>query len=224
MPTPTSPLFVAYFRVSTARQGRSGLGLDAQRKAVMDHLASTSGVLTDEFTEIESGKRAERPELGKAIGACRRRKAILVIAKLDRLSRDAHFLLGLAKAGVEFIAADMPTANRMVVGIMAMVAEEERRMTSRRTKEALAAAKRRGVKLGSPDPRKGSAIGVPLATEARRKRAHEFAVAVLPTIRSLKAEGMSLRAIARTLTDRAIAAPRGGAWGPQAVANVMARG
>src|SRR5215204_4702402 len=140
--------FVAYYGVSTERQGRSGLGLAAQRKAVEDFLNGGNWRLVAEFTEVESGKHSDRPALAKAFQACRLRRARLVIAKLDRLSRDAHFLLGLEKAGVDFVAADMPTANRLTVGIMAMVAEEERRMISIRTKEALAAAKARGVKLG----------------------------------------------------------------------------
>src|SRR5919112_422238 len=140
--------FVAYYRVSTERQGRSGLGLAAQRKAVEDFLNGGNWRLVAEFTEIESGKHSDHPALAKAFQACRLRRAKLVIAKLDRLSRDAHFLLGLEKAGVDFVAADMPTANRLTVGIMAMVADEERRMISKRTKEALAAAKARSVTLG----------------------------------------------------------------------------
>ncbi len=123
---------------------------------------------------------------------------------------------------MEFIAADMPTANRLTVGIMALVAEEERRMISKRTKDALAAAKRRGVKLGSPDPSKGAASGLPRARAARRKKAHEFAASVLPVVKQLRASGMSLRAVALELTDRGLPSPRGGLWGPQAVANVLA--
>ncbi|HLI12818.1 MAG TPA: recombinase family protein [Alphaproteobacteria bacterium] len=215
--------FVAYYRVSTARQGRSGLGLEAQRKAVMDYLNGGKWKLEGEYTEVESGKRTDRPELSRAIGACRRHKATLVIAKLDRLSRDAHFLLGLQKAGIEFVAADMPTANRLTVGIMALVAEEERRMISKRTREALAAAKARGVQLGSPDPHKGATIGVPRAAVARKRKAQEFAASVLPAINELRTAGLSLRAIAKELTDRGIASPRGGSWGPQTVANVLAR-
>jgi DNA invertase Pin-like site-specific DNA recombinase len=215
--------FVAYYRVSTARQGRSKLGLEAQRKAVMDHLNGGSWKLLAEHTEVESGKRTDRPELAKAIGSCRRHKAVLVIAKLDRLSRDAHFLLGLQKAGVEFIAADMPTANRLTVGILAMVAEEEGRMISKRTVDALAAAKARGVKLGSPRPAHGATVGLPKATAARRRMADQFAAGVLPAIKELQAAGSSLRAIARELTDRGIAAPRGGSWGAQMVSNVLAR-
>src|SRR5215210_5564200 len=140
--------FVAYYRVSTERQGRSGLGLEAERKAVEDFLNGGNWRLVDEFKEIESGKHSDRPALAKAFRACRLHGAKLVIAKLDRLSRDAHFLLGLEKAGVDFVAADMPTANRLTVGIMAMVADEERRFISKCTKGLLAAAKARGVALG----------------------------------------------------------------------------
>jgi DNA invertase Pin-like site-specific DNA recombinase len=132
--------FVSYLRVSTKRQGESGLGLEAQRKAV-------NWQLVKELVEVESGKHDHnRPALHKALEACKVYGATLVIAKLDRLSRDAHFLLGLQKAGVKFVAADMPEANEMVVGIMALVAQAERRMISERTKAALQAAKARGVR------------------------------------------------------------------------------
>jgi DNA invertase Pin-like site-specific DNA recombinase len=154
--------WVSYLRVSTGRQGRSGLGLEAQRKAVDDFLNGGDGNVVKEFVEVESGKKSDRPILAEAIKACRLYGAKLVIAKIDRLSRDAHFLLGLEKAGIDFVAADMPNANRLTVGIMAMIAEEERRMISRRTKDALAAAKRRGVKLG------GYRVGSKLTAKARR--------------------------------------------------------
>ena len=140
--------FISYLRVSTAKQGASGLGLEAQRKAVDDYLDGGRWKLRAEFVEIESGKRDDRPELANALKACRAYKATLVIAKLDRLSRDAHFLLGLQKAGVKFVAVDIPEANEMVVGIMAVVAQAERKMISDRTKAALAAAKARGKVLG----------------------------------------------------------------------------
>src|SRR5216683_3959739 len=140
--------FVSYLRVSTDRQGRSGLGIEAQRAAVASYLAGFGAEPIKEFIEVESGKRADQPELTRALAECRVRKATLVIAKLDRLARDAHFLLGLQRSDVAFTAADMPNANRLTGGIMAMVAEEERRAISERTKAALAAAKARGVKLG----------------------------------------------------------------------------
>ena len=137
--------FVAYYRVSTDRQGRSGLGLDAQRAAVAEYLNGGSWTLAAEFTEVESGKRNDRPELEKALAMCRRTGATLVIAKLDRLSRNASFLLSLRDAGVEFVACDMPEANRLTVGIMALMAEHEAEMASKRTKDALTAATARGL-------------------------------------------------------------------------------
>src|SRR4051794_25000743 len=143
--------YVSYLRVSTDRQGRLDLGLEAQRKAVEDFLNGGRWDLIAEFVEVESGKRDDRPKLAKALALCRLHNATLVIAKLDRLSRDAAFLLGLQKAGVRFVAADMPEANELVVGIMAVVAQTERKMISVRTKAALAAARARGVRLGRPE-------------------------------------------------------------------------
>src|SRR6195952_1585041 len=140
--------FVSHLRVSTERQGRSGLGLEAQRRAVADFLAGGSWRHVAELVEVESGSRDNRPRLSEAMALCRLHGATLIIAKLDRLSRDAAFLLNLQKAGVRFVAADMPEANELVVGIMAVVAQAERKMISTRTKAALAAAKARGTKLG----------------------------------------------------------------------------
>jgi DNA invertase Pin-like site-specific DNA recombinase len=139
---------VAYYRVSTDRQGRSGLGLEAQQEAVRTYLNGGNWKLVGEFVEIESGKRADRPKLSEALRICRLQRATLVIAKLDRLSRNAHFLLGLQEAGVDFVAADSPHANRLTVHILAAVAEDEAKRIAERTKAALAAAKARGTKLG----------------------------------------------------------------------------
>src|SRR5215218_2936340 len=188
--------FIAYHRVSTAQQGRSGLGLEAQRQAVADYLDGGAWTLVAEYTEVESGKRADRPELAKALAACRAHRAVLVIAKLDRLSRNAHFLLGLQKAGVEFVAADMPTANRLTAGIMALVAEEEARMISARTKAALAAAKVRGKALGGA--REGAAerargIGAK-GTAALRAKADARAADMAPMIRAWQAAGVTSQA------------------------------
>jgi DNA invertase Pin-like site-specific DNA recombinase len=148
MGTPNTGNFVAYYRVSTERQGRSGLGLEAQQKAVRDHLNGGNWGIVAEFTEVESGKRSDRPQLAAALAACRLRGAKLIIAKLDRLARNVHFVSGLMESGVDFVAADFPQANRLTVHILAAVAEHEAKMISERTKVALAAAKRRGVKLG----------------------------------------------------------------------------
>ncbi len=202
--------FVLYFRVSTDRQGASGLGIEAQKAAVASFLNGGDWRVVGEFVEVESGKRNDRAELAKAIRACRLYGARLCIAKLDRLSRDAHFLLGLEKAGVDFVAADMPTANRLTVGIMAMVAEEERRMISARTKAALQAAKARGTVLGGhrggtvDDAARSASIAVRKASASAR------ASDVLPTIADLQATGVtSLGALARALTERGVPTARG---------------
>jgi DNA invertase Pin-like site-specific DNA recombinase len=142
--------FVAYYRVSTDRQRKSGLGLEAQRKAVHDYLNGGTWSLVGDFTEIESGKRNKRPELEKALAVCKRQKAKLVIAKLDRLSRNLAFIATLMDSGVEFVAVDNPHANKLTVHILAAVAQHEREMIAQRTKDALQAAKARGVVLGNP--------------------------------------------------------------------------
>jgi DNA invertase Pin-like site-specific DNA recombinase len=216
--------FVSYLRVSTKRQGESGLGLDAQRAAVTDFLNGGRWQLVAEFVEVESGKHDHnRPELQAALEACKAYGATLVIAKLDRLSRDAHFLLGLQKAGVKFVAADMPEANEMVVGIMALVAQAERRMISERTKAALKAAQARGQRLGKP---KGHVI--PNAAEARRrgteatqKGAVDFAERLRPVLTDLA--GLSANAAAQELERRGYATARGGKWTAGAVIAIRQR-
>src|SRR5437764_2513710 len=140
--------FIAYYRVSTDRQGRSGLGLDAQREAVLRHLADHAGELIGEFCEVESGRRSDRPQLAAAIAAAKKARATLIIAKLDRLARNVHFVSGLMESGVDFVAADMPHANKTMIQIHAVMSEWERDAISKRTKDALAAAKARGVNLG----------------------------------------------------------------------------
>ena len=143
--------FIGYLRVSTEKQGQSGLGLDAQRKAIEDYLNGGKWELLAEYVEIESGKRSDRPELAKALAHSKATGATLVIAKLDRLSRNVAFISNLMESGVEFVAADMPMANRLTVHVLAAVAEHEREMISQRTSAALAAAKARGAKLGNPN-------------------------------------------------------------------------
>lgn len=222
--------FVSYLRVSTDRQGRSGLGLDAQRQAVSEYLNGGQWELVSEVIEVESGKNSDRLQLHKAIAKCRAYGAKLVIAKLDRLSRDAHFLLGLQKAGVEFVAADMPEANRLTVGIMALVAEQEREQISRRTKEALAAAKARGTLLGAfRDGKFVGRTGTPQDTQkarqARSERAQRAANEKADVIRELDPDGsMSLRALAQRLNDAGIPTPSGkGCWQPNTVRRLRQR-
>lgn len=220
--------FIAYYRVSTERQGRSGLGLEAQQRTVRDFLNGGAWHLVREFTEIESGRRCDRPVLAQAMAACRVHRAKLVIAKLDRLARDAHFLLGLQKAGVDFIACDVPTVHRLTVGMLALVAEEEARAISARTKAALAAAKARGVKLGAPgasvapaDAARGRAASVAARSAAASARAKDLASVVA----RLRTEGAgTLSAIAAGLEELSVPAPRrGGRWQPTQVARLLAR-
>ena len=216
-PLPNSPQrLVAYERVSTARQGASGLGLEAQRKNIEVFAASRGVEVLARFTEVESGKRADRPELLKALHLAKVTGATLVIAKLDRLSRNAAFLLALRDSGVRFVAVDMPEANDLTVGIMALVAQAEREAISRRTKEALAVAKARGVKLGNPNGaaalRRAGKGGVALRA-AVSANADGFAEDLAAVISDIQTEGaISLRAIAAQLTLRGIQTRRGGAW------------
>lgn len=229
--------FVSYLRVSTHKQGENGLGIEAQRAAVADFLNGGNWKVIEEYKEVESGKRDDRPELCKALAHARATGATLVIAKLDRLSRDAHFLLGLEKAGVDFVAVDMPGANRMTVGVMALVADEERRMISARTKAALAAAKARGTwvsksgrtinRLGNPN---GAAAlrragkGNAAAGAALKARADEHAARVLPIVDAIRADGVtSLAGIAAELNARGILTANGGKWYAMTVKNLLAR-
>jgi DNA invertase Pin-like site-specific DNA recombinase len=215
--------WISYLRVSTSRQGESGLGIEAQRQAVANFLNGAQWTLLKEFVEVESGAKTDRPRLNEALRACRLYGARLVIAKLDRLSRDAHFLLGLAKAGVDFVAADMPNANRLTVGIMAMVAEEERRLISRRVKEALAAAKARGTKLGGDRGVKPSEDCLRASAATRRAIAAARASDILPAIAQLQEAGVtSLRAIAAGLIAQGIPTPRDAeVWRPAQVARLL---
>jgi DNA invertase Pin-like site-specific DNA recombinase len=207
--------YVAYYRVSTQRQGRSGLGLDAQRADVARFVDGRGELLT-EHTEIESGKRhTNRPELAAALDDCRRRRATLLIAHLDRLARNVAFISALMEAGQEFVAVDMPEANRLMLHILAAVAEHERELTSRRTRDALAQAKARGVKIGNPSPREAAR----LATMARWPR--ETAPEVVALIKSRFMQSWSLRAIARDLNRQNIRTAHGAVWYASSVRNVL---
>lgn len=218
--------FVAYYRVSTARQGLSGLGLAAQKQAVADYVNGGARRVLCEYTEVESGKRKDRPELMKALAHCRQTGATLVIAKLDRLSRDAAFLLSLRDSEVEFVAADMPNANRLTVGILALVAEQEREAISRRTREALAAAKRRGTKLGNPDgakPLHAARKGNRAALAAIQAKANRRADELRPVVADLRGSYRTLEALAGALNERGMRTPRGAQWHASSVRNLLAR-
>lgn len=216
--------YVAYYRVSTRKQGQSGLGLEAQRKAVMDHLRSRDNVIA-EFTEVESGKRKDRPALMEAIERARLTNSRLIVAKLDRLARNLHFITTLMEAKVKFVAADMPDANNLTVHILAAVAEAEALTISERTKVALAAAKARGRKLGNDGSNlRNQTIGLQRSLAARQKGARERAASVNRVIVEAKAQGASSYAqIARFLNDQSITAPRGGKWSSTGVKRVMAQ-
>jgi DNA invertase Pin-like site-specific DNA recombinase len=221
--------FVAYYRVSTQRQGRSGLGLEAQRQAVADYLNGGRWKLVGEFTEVESGKRGvDRPVLDQALSACRIYNATLVIAKLDRLARNVEFTAKLMNSDIEFTAVDFPKANRLTIHILAAVAEHEREMISTRTREALAAAKKRSkgrLKLGGhPERLKRRMEGTRKSAIVRAEKAAKRAADLQPVIDALRSEGItSATAIAKTLNERGIAARRGGQWRTTQVSRLLAR-
>lgn len=218
---------VAYYRVSTERQGRSGLGLEAQRAAVEAYARQCRGRVLESFTEVESGKHDDRPQLAQALHLASITGATLVIAKLDRLSRDAAFLLTLQKGGTKFVAADMPNADETTVGIMAIMAQREREAISQRTKEALAAAKARGIKLGNPNGAaalRRSGVGNSLGVAAVKAAADAHAAKLGPILKSLKETGVvSLGGIADTLNARGILTPRGAKWHKASVRNLLLR-
>jgi DNA invertase Pin-like site-specific DNA recombinase len=219
--------FVSYLRVSTQRQGRSGLGLAGQRHAVLQYLDGGRWRLVGEFVEIESGRNNSRPQLQLALAACRIHGATLIVAKLDRLARNAAFLLSLQEAGVEFVCADMPEANRLTIGILACVAEDEARRISDRTRAALAAAKRRGVQLGNPAhlTESARAKGRAVSSVLRVARADRRAQDLRPIINDICAgKDLSLRRIAAELSERGVPTPRGGyAWNASQVQRLLAR-
>lgn len=219
--------FVSYFRVSTDRQGRSGLGLEAQREAVAAFLNGGNWSVLAEFVEVESGKNNARPQLAEALKTCRMTGATLVVAKLDRLARNARFLLsvveGSGEGGVVF--CDLPSipagpVGKFMLTQMAAVAELEAGLISARTKAALAAAKARGTVLGGY--RGGPTVNPAAGLAARQAKAAAFAESVGPMVRDMRHSGMSLRQIAAALTERGIRTPRGGAWTAAAVNVILA--
>lgn len=228
--------FVAYYRVSTEKQGKSGLGLEAQQAAVTAYLNGGNWKLVGELTEVETGKRNDRPKLAEALALCRKRKATLVIAKLDRLARNVHFISGLMESGVNFVACDSPGDDRFILHIKAAVAEEEAKKISDRTKAALAALKARGKKLGGwrATRKDGSARIAPTVSDADRlksaqavKEAADDRAAdtmdIIEDIRSAAGAPLSAQAIARELRNRGITTTRGGTWSATQVMRVLRR-
>lgn len=210
--------FVAYYRVSTARQGQSGLGLEAQRAQVEAFAGQRGGEVFADYVEVESGRNSARPKLAAALKRCRAANAVLVVAKIDRLSRNAAFLLALRDSGARFLAADMPDANELTVGIMALVAEDEAKRISERTKAALAAAKARGVKLGNP-------ANLPRGTRETAARASAASAAAVKARIAARASdfrevidhahsqgAISLRQLAAYLNAHQYRSPRGSDW------------
>lgn len=214
------PDFVGYYRVSTRKQGSSGLGLDAQKQAVEAYVASVGGRLVGAFSEVESGGSDERPELDRATAFARQKKAMLVIAKLDRLARKVGFIAKLIDSGLDFVAADMPHANKLTIHIIAAVAEYEREVIADRTRASLARAKARGVRLGNPQASLQSAR----ASEIAKKNADAFALRIFPQIDAVRAHGIrSLARIAVVLNEYGVKTQRGREWTAQGVKNVIGR-
>jgi DNA invertase Pin-like site-specific DNA recombinase len=211
--------FISYLRVSTAQQGRSGLGLDAQRATVAAYV-TPRGELLREFVEVETGKGADaldrRPELRAALALCKKERAVLLIAKLDRLARNVHFVTGLIETGVDFIAVDMPNANKVMIQMHAVMSEYERDQISARTKAALAAAKARGIVLGRAGP-----SNLRRNIDERRRAAEHCAVRLLPLLDSMV--GLSQREKASRLNALGVPAPRGGQWHQGQVSRIQRR-
>lgn len=221
--------FVAYQRVSTDNQGKSGLGIDAQDAAITNYLNGGEWVLLNKYVEVESGKNNNRPKLQEAMNECRRTGATLVIAKLDRLSRDPDFIGMMIKSSIDFVACDMPEANKFTIRIMAALAEKEREMISERTKAALKAAQARGVTLGKPENAtvEGRSKGIAASLEVRKQKADRFVMETWPIIEEYRKEDskISLRDIAAKLTERNIltASGKSSTWSHVAVKKLIDR-
>ena len=216
--------FIAYYRVSTNKQGHAGLGMQAQRDSVANYLATTKGELLEEYTEVQSGKKNDRPELEKALRKCKLTGCTLLIAKIDRLSRNASFLLSLKDSNLAFVAADMPEANRLTVGLMAVMAEYESQKISERTTAALKVAKARGVKLGNPRLDEVRCTDITAAQTARIAKAKARNTQILDVINEIQSEAgkLSLRAICRRLNDAGYKTSRGKNWQPTSVKRILA--
>lgn len=201
--------FITYYRVSTHRQGMGGLGMAAQREAVRQFLSGDERLVIAEFVEIESGRKTDeqRPELAKALVECKRRGAVLLVAKLDRLARSVHFVSGLMKTGVKFVAIDLPEATDLTIHVMAAFAEHEAKRISQRTKDALAAAKARGVVLGVAGP-----ANLQRKIEQRQIEANQFAGKLSGVLQGMLVRGLSQRAMVKELNSLSIKTAHGGTW------------
>ena len=212
--------FITYYRVSTQRQGVSGLGLEAQRHTVEHYLTKSAGTALASFTEVETGKGSnaleKRPQLRLALETCKKTGATLLIAKLDRLARNVHFVSGLLETGVDFVAADMPNANKVMIQMYAVMSEWERDQISERTKAALAAAKARGVVLGATGP-----ANLKTCNDQRQQKAKEFRERLHPVLDGMAGEGLSRRAMVCRLNELSIKAPMGGTWSLGQVQRLM---
>jgi DNA invertase Pin-like site-specific DNA recombinase len=237
---PSAPTFVSYLRVSTDAQGESGIGLEAQRQAIERHVAQAGGKVVAEYREVESGKRNDRPEMAKAIAACRARRATLIIAKLDRLARNVYFVSSLMEAGIEFVACDNPHATKLTIHILAAVAENEREMISRRTMDGLDVVKRhiaehgywisrrsgrRISRLGNETPHAGNRAAAKAASQAASAKARQRAADIMPYIEQIRRAGIyTLGGIAEALTARGIKTPGGCAqWSAEQVRRIIGR-
>ncbi len=212
--------YIGYYRVSTKMQGIDGNGMAAQRETVRRFVEGQKGVLEKEFSEVESGRKTdeERPQLAAALDYCKRNKATLVIAKLDRLARNAEFLLRLQNSGADFLCCDCPNADKFTVSLFAILAQRERELTSERTRNALAALKASGKKLGTPNPEKAVAAMV----TANKSAKVEFAAKVAPVIEEIKSAGVqTLRGICDCLNRRGISTRNGKNWYPATVRNIL---
>jgi DNA invertase Pin-like site-specific DNA recombinase len=217
---------ISYLRVSTARQGASGLGLEAQRAAVASFATAGGHSIVSELVEVESGAKNARPQLTAALAACRLHRATLVIAKLDRLARNVAFIANLMDGGVEFVACDMPHANRLTLHLLAAIAEHEREMISQRTKAALQAAKARGVRLGNPSGAaallNGCAAAARASAAVRQAEAAQHAAAVGPMLVELSRAGLNNREMAVDLNRRGVPSPSGCSWYEEQVRRTVA--
>lgn len=210
---------ITYRRVSTQKQQVSGLGLDAQTELLQRYLASVGNPeIIAEFTEVESGKRSDRPKLLEALALCKKHKATLVIAKLDRLARNVHFISGLLETGIDFVDASMPQANKVMIQMHAVMSEWERDQIAARTKAAMAAAKARGVKIGVKGPE-----NLKRNIEERQQQANEFALKLQPLIKSFRTQGLTLRACVDQLNSMKIPSATGKEWHVTQLRRVMAR-